>query len=115
VQARRARARARQTQQSLPHQQKHLHSDSDGSGGENGGMVGNIQRILDQIRLLIPRAQRDGDKRAQTQLELLQSELDGFIAADCPLCGYAMIENIAVPLVNIDDTSDADEDASWTI
>ena len=40
------------------------------------------------------------DRRAKAQQEALQMELDGYIAADCPLCGYVMVQSLALPLVS---------------
>jgi hypothetical protein len=52
------------------------------------------------------------DKRALAQQELLQNELDGYIAADCPLCGFLMIKSLAVPLITDNDET---ESKSWLI
>eukprot|EP00605_Chrysophyceae_sp_TOSAG23-4_P000496 GSChrysophyteH1.ASY1.ANO1.556.1 assembled CDS len=58
-----------------------------------------------QIRNLAGRSK--DDKRAMSQMEYLQIELDGYVAADCPLCGYVMIQSLSMPLVP-DDQPDAD-------
>jgi hypothetical protein len=47
-----------------------------------------------------------------TQIDYLQGELDGYIAADCPLCGYAMIHNIGLPLISDKDREEAE---SWLL
>ena len=41
------------------------------------------------------------------QVEALQLELDGYIAADCPLCGYVMIRSLSVPLITPEDSEEA--------
>eukprot|EP00611_Tribonema_gayanum_P032035 TRINITY_DN941_c0_g1_i4.p3 TRINITY_DN941_c0_g1~~TRINITY_DN941_c0_g1_i4.p3 ORF type:complete len:253 (+),score=135.17 TRINITY_DN941_c0_g1_i4:362-1120(+) len=38
-------------------------------------------------------------KRAALQLAALRSELDGYVAAECALCGEAMIDSVDKPLV----------------
>ena len=82
-------------------------------GHDKGGLE-HVHTIVEQMRLLAPRAQHDNDKRAQTQMELLQAELDAYIAADCPLCGYAMIRSIGQPLIS-DSTIDREEAKSWIL
>ena len=68
-------------------------------------------KILDgQIRAISNRAK--DDKRAMAQLEFLQNELDGFVAADCPLCGYVMIRSLALPLISPEDSVEA---KSWDL
>lgn len=52
------------------------------------------------------------DQRARAQQEALQLELDGYIAADCPLCGYVMIQSLSLPLVS---ERDAEEMKAWAI
>ena len=74
----------------------------------------HVHAIVEQMRLLAPRAQHDNDKRAQTQMELLQAELDAYIAADCPLCGYTMIRSIGQPLIS-DSAADREEAISWIL
>ena len=41
------------------------------------------------------------------QVEALQLELDGYIAADCPLCGYVMIRSLSMPLITPEDSEEA--------
>ena len=78
------------------------------------GGLEHVHAIVEQMRLLAPRAQHDNDKRAQTQMELLQAELDAYIAADCPLCGYTMIRSIGQPLIS-DSAADREEAKSWIL
>lgn len=52
------------------------------------------------------------DQRARAQQEALQLELDGYIAADCPLCGYVMIQSLSLPLVG---EREAEEMKAWAI
>lgn len=82
------------------------------SSGKGG--LEHVHTIVEQMRLLAPRAQHDNDKRAQTQMELLQAELDAYIAADCPLCGYIMIRSIGEPLIS-DSAEDKEEAKSWIL
>jgi hypothetical protein len=39
-------------------------------------------------------------------------ELDGYIAADCPLCGYVMIQSLSLPLIS---DTDVEEMNAWAI
>ena len=48
-------------------------------------------------------------------MEYLQAELDGFVAADCPLCGFAMIRSLGVPLIDMTLPSDVDELKAWEL
>ncbi len=66
--------------------------------------------LNDQIRSISRRAK--DDKRAMAQQEYLQNELDGYIAADCPLCGYVMIRSLSMPLISSDDALEA---KSWEL
>ena len=50
-----------------------------GGGGEGGGKV---------------------SKRKAAQLEALQSEIDGCLAAECPLCGDLIIRTVGAPLLS---------------
>lgn len=70
-----------------------------------------LASVEEQLRAVQARA-KDADKRALSQQEYFQNELDGLIAADCPLCGYIMIRSLAVPLVSDQDTAEA---KSWEI
>ena len=45
------------------------------------------------------RAKDPQDRRSIIQQEYLQNELDGYVAAECPLCGDAMIRSLAQPLI----------------
>lgn len=69
-----------------------------------------VNVLNEQIRVISRRAK--DDKRAMAQQEYLQNELDGYIAADCPLCGYVMIRSLSLPLISEDDAQDA---ASWDL
>jgi len=69
-----------------------------------------VNVLNEQIRVISRRAK--DDKRAMAQQEYLQNELDGYIAADCPLCGYVMIRSLSLPLISEDDAADA---ASWDL
>lgn len=52
-------------------------------------------------------------KRAAQQLAALQSELDGYLAAECVLCGGVMIRSIEAPLVESE--ADAQEALRWSL
>eukprot|EP00428_Durinskia_dybowskii_P070223 CAMPEP_0170407188 /NCGR_PEP_ID=MMETSP0117_2-20130122/28114_1 /TAXON_ID=400756 /ORGANISM="Durinskia baltica, Strain CSIRO CS-38" /LENGTH=1170 /DNA_ID=CAMNT_0010664419 /DNA_START=122 /DNA_END=3634 /DNA_ORIENTATION=+ len=52
------------------------------------------------------------DRRVRAQQEALQLELDGYIAADCPLCGYMMIQSLSQPLIS---DSESGEINIWII
>lgn len=39
-------------------------------------------------------------KRKAAQLEALQSEIDGCLAAECPLCGDLIIRTVGAPLLS---------------
>lgn len=43
---------------------------------------------------------------------MYQVELDGYIGADCPLCGYAMIHKIQTPLIS---KEEEEEMLSWVL
>jgi hypothetical protein len=58
-----------------------------------------IKSLEDSLRALATRV-KDLDNRARAQQESLQQELDGYIAADCPLCGYVMINSISTSLIS---------------
>lgn len=71
-----------------------------------------VSKVEDQIASLRSKLSQDTDKRAQIQLEYLQSELDGFVGADCPLCGFAMVRSIGQSLLS----SETDEEVtSWML
>jgi hypothetical protein len=67
-----------------------------------------VNALQEQLKTLTARIREvPSDRRAQAQLEYLQSELDGYIAADCPYCGYAMIESLAETLIGENDLNEA--------
>ena len=74
-------------------------------------MLEKVRSIENQLAILAVRV-KEADKRALAQQDCLQTELDGYIAADCPLCGFAMIKSLAVSLVS---DSDFNEAKSWEI
>jgi hypothetical protein len=55
---------------------------------------------------------RDLNNRMKAQLESYQQELEGYIAADCPLCGYAMILALSRPLISAEE---ANESVLWEL
>jgi hypothetical protein len=49
-------------------------------------------------------------------VDALQAELDGYIAADCPLCGYVMIRALSLPLINLEGSKEDSEEAkAWAL
>lgn len=57
-------------------------------------------------------AKESGNKRVLAKLELLQTELDGYIAAECALCGSVIIRNVGQPLIL---PNDEEEAKSWSL
>ncbi len=53
-----------------------------------------------------------GNKGVSSRLEYLQNELDSYVAADCPLCGYVMIRSLDIPLIGEGDVAEAQ---SWAL
>jgi vacuolar protein sorting-associated protein 18 len=54
-------------------------------------------------------------KRAALQLEALRSELDGFVAAECVLCGELMVQSIDKPLLSLLSSDDSEEAKQWEL
>ncbi len=52
------------------------------------------------------------DGRGRAQLDALQAELDGYVGADCPLCGFATIRSLRVSLITEEDTI---ESKAWAL
>jgi hypothetical protein len=52
------------------------------------------------------------DKRVAAKIDLLQTELDGYIAAECAFCGSVMIRLVAEPLIS---AAEAEEAKSWLL
>eukprot|EP01038_Epipyxis_sp_PR26KG_P012525 gene12525-16800_t len=77
----------------------------------DSGSLNTIYSIQDMLRGLSGRV-KDSDNRARAQQEALQTELDGYIAADCPLCGYMMINSINIALIG---DNEAVEAKSWEL
>eukprot|EP01036_Dinobryon_divergens_P033721 gene33721-43579_t len=50
---------------------------------------------------------RESSSRLRAQQDAYQLELDGYIAADCPLCGYVMVQLIGEHLISQDDAAEA--------
>ena len=61
--------------------------------------VESVKGIQEKLKIATKRAQ-DLDRRAMIQQEYLQNEIDGYIAAECPLCGDAMVRSIGKSLIN---------------
>jgi len=76
----------------------------------------NIKSLHEQISQLTSRGNTSGlEKRVTHQIDMLQTELDGHIASDCPLCGDIMIKLIGIPLVSTDTPRDVAEAKSWEL
>jgi hypothetical protein len=80
-------------------------------GHIEGPQLATVRRLEEQLKAVSARV-KDADKRAIAQQEQLQNELDGYIAADCPLCGYVMISSLSTSLITESDTEEA---ASWRL
>lgn len=76
-----------------------------------GPQAQSLQGLLDSMQVLASRA-KDSDSRSRSALESIQAEIDGLIAADCPLCGYAMIKAVNCSLVPAEEAKEA---ASWKL
>ncbi|CAM9937676.1 unnamed protein product [Ectocarpus sp. 12 AP-2014] len=48
----------------------------------------------------------DGSRRAQHYLRSLQTELDGYVAAECVLCGDMMVQSVDKPLVTVEEQAE---------
>ena len=71
-----------------------------------------VVALQEQIKQVAARA-KDNDKRSLTQLDQLQNELDGYVAADCPMCGSYMIRAIGLSLTS--SGNDSQEATSWLL
>lgn len=70
-----------------------------------------LHMLMESMQSLAVRA-KDSDSRARSALESLQAEVDGLIAADCPLCGYSMINAVSCSLIPAEESKEA---ASWKL
>lgn len=70
-----------------------------------------LESLLDSLKSLTGRG-KEFDNRTRIQYENIQAEIDNFVAADCPLCGSAMISSLMNPLV---DDSASMEAKSWEL
>eukprot|EP01037_Dinobryon_pediforme_P032678 gene32678-37738_t len=48
--------------------------------------------LADAMKTLTSGRGKEFDHRTRMQVENIQAEMDNYVAADCPLCGYAMIQ-----------------------
>jgi vacuolar protein sorting-associated protein 18 len=70
-----------------------------------------LESLQDNLKALINR-NRELDSRSKAQYETIQAEIDSYVSADCPLCGYAMINLLMQPLL---DESAIDESKQWAL
>ena len=75
-------------------------------------VIKQIQSIEEQLKTLSTRIE---SRTVIVQRESLQIELDNIVAGDCPLCGYAMIRSLLIPLINTNNTNDLEEKESWNL
>lgn len=73
--------------------------------------VAALQTIREAIQNITSKS-RELDARSRVQFEALREEMDDFIAADCPLCGFSMIQSLMQPLIS---NEAAEEAKSWLI
>lgn len=90
---------------------------------EHAADVQLVSSLKEQIAAVSSRA-KDADKRSMVQLEHLQAEMDGLVAADCPLCGDYMIRSTSLSLLLLPPSSSSsngsarsleDEAKSWEL
>jgi hypothetical protein len=53
-----------------------------------------------------------GNRRKASQIEALQLEIDGYLAAECPLCGDVMIRSVGEALVT---EQEAEQARDWDV
>jgi hypothetical protein len=70
-----------------------------------------VKDLEAKIKMLFVKG-KDLDSRVKAQLEALQLELDGFIAADCLLCGSATIDSLNKSLIGDSDNEAAN---NWNV
>jgi hypothetical protein len=71
-----------------------------------------FQVLSDALKTLTAGRGKEFDHRTRVQVEHIQAEMDNYVAADCPLCGNAMIHSLRCPLV---DEEAASEAKSWEL
>jgi len=83
---------------------------------EHAADIQQVASLKEQISAVSARA-KDADKRSMVQMEHLQAELDGLVAADCPLCGDYMIRSTGLSLLpsGLNPGDLQDEAKSWEL
>ncbi len=71
-----------------------------------------FQVLADALKTLTTGRGKEFDHRTRVQVENIQAEMDNYVAADCPLCGGAMIQALSLPLV---DEQASNEAKSWEL
>jgi len=61
--------------------------------------LATVRELEAQLKEHALRSKEIDSKKTLAQQEYLQNQLDGYIAADCPLCGFVMINSLAQPLL----------------
>jgi DNA-binding IscR family transcriptional regulator len=65
---------------------------------------------------VVPRRMDVSDHRTRARIEAVQAQLDGYIAGDCPLCGYSMVRSVSLSLISSGPGSkDAAEAKAWEL
>lgn len=77
--------------------------------------VHDLQEQLAAELSTLPAFTRDSrlSKRKQAQIEALQCEIDGYLAAECPYCGDIVIRTVDDPLVSEEEAGK--EALTWEI
>ncbi len=68
--------------------------------------------LADAMKTLTSGRGKEFDHRTRMQVENIQAEMDNYVAADCPLCGYAMIQSLSSALI---DEEAATEAKTWEL
>ena len=71
------------------------------------GDKAKIENLLGRLRNVGSSSPSDQEER-----EKIQSEIDGIVAAECPLCGSVMIQSINTPFISKEEEEEA---SMWSI
>ena len=70
--------------------------------------LSNLQKLEEQISYYADK----NDQNSQMQLEFLKNELDGYVASDCPLCGFCVINSLKESILT---NESENEISSWSL